>query len=457
MAPTARWLGEVTEVDGEWWIEEADYLEPRDNTRREYVMHGETRLVKVAGITNPPDALKLCAAAGVNHKNYTSTEAKMRAVCSTLSARHGGWLEAPKVRRTYNPSGDGRTFVRVDQEHQEERQEHQERQEDSPVVEAESADVPTPNAGADALAAALAGFLAGSLDENKVRAIAIDVVNEQLRDMPTPVMRVEIAGREMVELSGTLHHDFPRVLKLVNAGLHVFLTGMPGTGKTTLCRNVADAMGVGYRELACHPQMTAVSLSGYMGATGSYVRTDFRDAWEYGHLFLLTEVDNGNGGIVAMLNSALANGHFAFADGIVERHKDCRIMVDGNTFGKGATEEFSGRNKLDAATLDRLTYWHVALDEKVEEAMVLAEMDDATAAMRWLAKVRVCRMNADAGGIKPRVFVTPRSSRDGARMLQLGFTEYEAVQAKFGAGLSEDVWRKVTAGVRFDGAPEGQA
>lgn len=319
------------------------------------------------------------------------------------------------------------------------------RSEEVPTVTA----TPTSDAAAD-LAAALARMAAAnapSLDPDAVRAI----VAEMLRDLPAPVVQVVLPEREMVTLEGAQHVLFDRVLAWSWSGLNVYLAGPPGTGKTTLAQQCAHAMGVPFRHMSCHPQMTGVSLFGYNDAQGRYVGTDFRDCYENGGLFLLDEADNGNGAIIAALNAAVENGHCSFADGIVKRHDDFRVMVAANTLGTGATAEFSGRNKLDGATLDRFVYVQVAIDEAVEQAMVLAEMGDeqrfVDAGIAWLAKVRQCRANEASANLKPRVFITPRSARDGARIIRLGGSEQDAAAAKFLASVDETARGKILAGV----------
>lgn len=332
---------------------------------------------------------------------------------------------------------------------EDERDKEQEGRHDVPTV-TEPAPIAFPATGSlDALIADIARkAAAGQMDEERVRKI----VREEVGSLPAPIHRIELAKRPVVELEGTLHCEFQSVLKMANAGMFVALTGAPGTGKTTLARQVAEALGINFRMLACHPQITGVSLFGFMNATGGYVGTDFRGCYEGGGLFLLDEADNGNGGILAALNAAVENGHCAFPDGLIARHKDFRVMVAMNTHGKGATAEMSGRNKLDGATVDRFTFWHVGIDEKVEEAMAHAEMSERiNEATSFVAKVRVARNNAEQANLKPRLFITPRAVRDGCRMLNMGFTEWQAVNAKFAAGLDATVTEKVFAGIRWEG------
>ena len=70
-----------------------------------------------------------------------------------------------------------------------------------------------------------------------------------------------------------------------------------------------------------------------------------------------------------MLNSALANGSCAFADGMVKRHEDFILIATANTFGNGANAQYVGRNQLDSATLDRFVTIEWGYDEELEMAI----------------------------------------------------------------------------------------
>lgn len=295
-----------------------------------------------------------------------------------------------------------------------------------------------------------------TLDIEQVR----ELIQAELRNMPAPVVRIEYAEREPIELEGAVHSVFDRAFRIVADGRNLYLPGAPGTGKTTLASQIAKAMGVPFRHLSCHPQMTGVSLFGYMDAQGKYVTTDFRECYDAsgdGGVFLLDEADNGNGGIIAALNAAIENGSCSFPDGLVKRHPDFRCIVAANTMGTGATAEFAGRNKLDPATLNRFIYLPVGIDEAVEEAMVMAECDPADTKTvqtltQWLAKVRTCRANEAAANLRPRVFITPRDARDGAYLIaRAGFSEREAAESKFLAAVDQTVRERITQGVRFSG------
>jgi cobaltochelatase CobS len=147
-----------------------------------------------------------------------------------------------------------------------------------------------------------------------------------------------------------------------------------------------------------------------MDATGKYVRTQFRDAYEKGGVFLLDEVDASDPDVLTTFNSAFANDFMPFPDGICKRHKDFVALAAGNTYGRGADRQYVGRNQLDAATLDRFVVIDVDYDEIAELAW--AANDDWTLYVQQVRKA--------IGEEKVRHIVSPRASIYGARLLAAG-------------------------------------
>ena len=74
------------------------------------------------------------------------------------------------------------------------------------------------------------------------------------------------------------------------------------------------------------------------------------------------------------MNSALANGILDVPNRKEQptaiRHKDCYVLGAGNTDGSGnGSRIYSGRNKLDGATLDRFTAIKFEYDAKLEKKL----------------------------------------------------------------------------------------
>lgn len=281
---------------------------------------------------------------------------------------------------------------------------------------------------------------------SEMDAVKADI-QESIAKALTEAQRVEIDIRTIVgvnPLTKTHHAMLPTVIRILSVtDGHCFLVGPAGTGKSTIAAQAADAMGLTLYSMSFGPTTPTSKMFGYMDAHGNYVRTPFRDAYEYGGLYLGDELDNGHPGLIAELNQALANGSCAFADGMVKRHQDFRFIATGNTYGKGADRLFIGRNMLDAATLDRFVTVNIDVDEKLERmiAMACATDESREATERWVDQVQTWRKNIEIA--KVPVIVSPRASLTGARMLAVGFTADEIAEMKVFAGMSADVRSKV--------------
>ena len=276
------------------------------------------------------------------------------------------------------------------------------------------------------------------IDSEQVRAI----IREEIASNPdNAVTRIVLNIRDIDhELPDSHHFLLPKVSTVLLAGCHLFLVGPAGSGKSTLAHQAADSLGLSFQALSLGPTTPTSKLFGYMNATGEYVSTPFRLAYESGGVMLLDELDNGHPGLVAEINQALANGYCAFADGMVKRHDDFRMVATGNTFGKGPDRMFVGRNILDAATLDRFVTLEVPIDEKLERNLALpyaTEDKHGKQVPAWIDYVQTVRKAVTER--KLPVVVSPRSTIEGAKLLQAGIPLNEVKDMRLFAGISEEV------------------
>lgn len=322
-------------------------------------------------------------------------------------------------------------------------------------IASEAAETPenTPNPApalseaADMLTRALEALTANqtqTLDKSAVESIAVEVF-ETLKDTITP-RRIEIAVRDtntIREIEGLTHQKFEEVLDLLSIGQNVYLVGPAGTGKSTMGKMCADALGVNFYTMSCDSQMSSTALKGYRGVTGEYVSTEFREAYEHGGVFLLDEADQSHPSPLTWLNMAIENGHCAFPDKTVTRNPYFYVMVGANTFGTGATDEYVGANKQNKAFLDRFSFVEMMIDEALEEAAMLAAIPNNQALGReWLAKVREWRKNAIEHKVK--ILITPRAAIEGAKILATGkFTMERVAEMRVWKGIDQNSRDKV--------------
>lgn len=240
-------------------------------------------------------------------------------------------------------------------------------------------------------------------------------------------LEVRVNDKPAVKV-GKVHFKYDLVLKCMMARTNVALVGAAGSGKTTTVAKAAEALELKFYSKSVSAQTGAHEFFGYQDAQGRYVRTLFREAYEFGGVFLLDEFDAGNPNVLAALNQATANEHCAFADGMIPKHEDFICVMAGNTFGHGANSEYVGRNKIDAATLDRFAFIDFPYDEDLEYALATDK--------NWCKKVQAFRKKVEQKKI--RTIVSPRATIIGGQLLSNGVSEKDVMELLIFKGLNNE-------------------
>jgi len=243
------------------------------------------------------------------------------------------------------------------------------------------------------------------------------VARQEAKDADGKVIEIKLPDGKAITLDGK-HHTFPKLAQLVAAGIPVMLVGPAGGGKTEACRSLALDLDHKFYPLSLGPQTTQASLFGYTDATGQYVRTPFRDAFEHGGLILLDEFDRCNERVSVTLNAAVAQRYCSFPDGTVTAHVDCLIVAAANTTGHGADRQYVSARQQDAATLDRFAVLDWQYDESFETMLTLAQGLDEALALDWLKTVRAVRVRV--AELALRYLISPRASIHGAKLMAAG-------------------------------------
>lgn len=256
-----------------------------------------------------------------------------------------------------------------------------------------------------------------------------DVINQHVIDALkalTPVTLTVVMPNAEPVLLGMVHRETSKVINMLAAGVNVYLHGPAGSGKTTVGRKCAEAFGLPFYFAA--KVESEYMLLGFKDARGETVRTQFREAYEHGGVFLFDELDGSSPSAVVALNAALANGICPFPDGIIMRHADFKCIGAGNTKLSGASRQYVGRAQLDAASVDRFAFVEFGYDDALETALATNSA--------WVEYVQAARKAVLERGL-PHL-VTPRATYDGCKLLEAGLGWQETADAVIWKGLDAD-------------------
>jgi MoxR-like ATPase len=200
------------------------------------------------------------------------------------------------------------------------------------------------------------------------------------------------------------------VLTALSVRENVYLVGGAGSGKTTLAKQAADALGLPFYSTGAVGM--AYQLQGFINAEGDYMATDLYRAYTEGGVFLFDEIDGSSANAILAFNAIAANDFAAFPNGTVKRHDDFVIIAAANTYGNGANRDYIGRAPLDGSSLDRFGFIAMDYDEKLELAISLNDI--------WTRWVQQCRKVANEH--RMQVIISPRASIKGGKMLSAGMS-----------------------------------
>jgi hypothetical protein len=285
----------------------------------------------------------------------------------------------------------------------------------------------------------------------RIATTLIDAAIERAK-LPTTtnivIHRADNTGRVETTDMGIQHDQFPRLLawcqtRVAGVGsrrVNVWLPGPAGSGKTTGANNVAIALGLTFSYTGA--LLDETKIFGYMNANGTYVETDFFRAYTQGGVFLWDEADASDPMVSNMLNAAVDGMLASFPHGMFKRHPDFIFIAAANTYGMGANDKYVGRNRLDAATLDRFQKVAWGYCPALEQRII----GDTYA---YDSMVRI-RSAVEAAGydviISTRAGVRHRLMRTMPDL----YTATEALENAYRDGMTADQWRQVATKAGFN-------
>jgi cobaltochelatase CobS len=278
---------------------------------------------------------------------------------------------------------------------------------------------------------------AAPINGEEVRAIVKEELKDldaKLAEITTTRIEVRFPDTDTVNvLEGVHHPEFETFLQAAASRQvdgfrpNIMLSGPAGSGKTFAAKNVIKALNLEFEYNGALSM--AHEVLGYQDANGTYHETSFFRGYTRKSGYVFDEVDGSDNSPLLALNAALANGTASFPHGMFARHPDSLIIATANTWGLGATADYVGRSKLDAAFLSRFPIRiHWDYDEKLEQQIC--------GNVEWAKRVQKARRAAKKAGIK--VIICPRISIGGAALINAGMDADKAAKLTYLANLTPE-------------------
>jgi cobaltochelatase CobS len=250
---------------------------------------------------------------------------------------------------------------------------------------------------------------------------------------------IVLPNQKEIKLVGNQHEKFEKALCLLNIHKQLHLCGPTGSGKTHLSEQFANGLGLSFSHLSCTAGMSESHLTGRMLADGSYVPTDFVNAYENGGVFLLDEIDAADSNVLLLINSAIANGKLSVPNRrdnpVAFRNENFYLIVSSNTWGHGSFE-YSGREVLDKAFLDRFCVAKIYVDYDEELELKITDNFSLTKRLQYVRNnCKIERSISTRLIIDSYKMTNSFSQKEICDILTLGWTEEEI--AKFHDAFSE--------------------
>jgi len=215
-----------------------------------------------------------------------------------------------------------------------------------------------------------------------------------------------------------------KVIGRIKAGIsNLWLCGPAGTGKTTICKIVAQSLGLPCTILSCSAGTSPSEFIGHKFPAPRH--SAFSAALGMPGIIVIDEITMLDPAVCATANAVLANNEVETSVGHVIRNPDCTIIATANTTGQGADRMYIGNNQLDAATLDRFVggMIHVDYSAEYESQFDKAVVDFAKRIRESIAQHnirRVCSTRAIIAGDKMK-----KAGLDWKAALLEGWSESE--------------------------------
>ena len=199
-------------------------------------------------------------------------------------------------------------------------------------------------------------------------------ISEQYSKPKNLCMHIKLGDLPAVKLKTRVAKILPDLLAQCKIGQvggnWPLLFGPTGCGKTVAAEQVADSLKLSFDHVNCSEGMSETWLWGRQTPQG-FIPGGLWKAFKEGGVFLFDEADAANDNVWLSINTMLANGHAhnPISGEAVKRHPNFIAIAAANTNGKGGTGAYTGRTRLDGATLNRFTMFEVEYDRDLEQEL----------------------------------------------------------------------------------------
>jgi len=261
--------------------------------------------------------------------------------------------------------------------------------------------------------------------ERDALSTAIAALEERVREAEIAKQKTKIIGIKLGELPAKkLKFSMPQSMasllaeligqaKIGQAGGNwPMLVGPTGCGKTVLAELVAESLGLEFSHTNFTEGASETWVHGRQTPTG-FVEGAFSNAFKTGKLFLGDELDACNDNVLLGMNTAMANGSYynPISGETIKRHPNFVFIAACNTNGKGGTGAYSGRSRLDGATLNRFSMFAVDYNTELERELC---PDKKLLEVLWTIRVKLTeKKSADV--------VSTRDIKNAYLQAQTGF------------------------------------
>lgn len=196
----------------------------------------------------------------------------------------------------------------------------------------------------------------------------MDGVRQQMAGLNRPKVMVVEIDKQQHKLTKPATPHLARLLVNAKLGLNTLLIGPAGSGKTIAASQVAEALGLPFGHVCLTAGASETWLFGRQTPNG-FVEAAFSRFYREGGVFLGDELDAADPNLLLAINTALANGELynPISGDQIKRHDNFVFIGAANTVGKGADGVYTGRARLDGATLTRFVKIAVDYCEEIEK------------------------------------------------------------------------------------------